>query len=53
MGQNRIPKGMIYHDLLSSELRRINQPVEKPLYASSGSPSRAQNPPLQCFGLVV
>jgi hypothetical protein len=26
----------------SGELRRTPQPVEKPLYASSGSPSRAQ-----------
>jgi hypothetical protein len=26
-----------------SELLRSHQPVEKPLYASSGSPSRAQN----------
>jgi hypothetical protein len=30
-------------------LRRTPQPVEKPLYASSGSPSRAQKPAIAVF----
>jgi hypothetical protein len=49
-----LPSGDVHRRDRSSTLRvKSQQPVEKPLYASSGSPSKAQKPPLQCFGLDI